>query len=246
MRIEDLIARRTDLSTFLVHLTRTAGGQTAKQRLINIITTARIEARSPFGPAVPRLQAAEQPTESQNAVCFTETPLEHVHILTNPIDHRAYNFQGYGIAITKKRGRRRGINPVWYMDITPGHDWLTTPLEQMIDAAIATGDYAAQPVSKLTPFIEQMGSGAHAYGPGGYRKEFWWEREWRHQGNVSIAGRPIIICPVADMAEIRGALEALDPLDQMIDDPSFIDSQWSLEQIIGKLAGMTLDEIGPF
>lgn len=131
---------------------------------------------------------------------------------------------------------------MWYLDITPGHNWLTVPLETMMDTAIATGNYAAQPLARLTPFIEQMGSGRRAAGDGGYKKEFWWEREWRHQGNYNIAGRPIILCPVADWAEIRTALQAAPAINE----PSFIDTDWSLEQIIGKLAGFLLDDLGAF
>jgi hypothetical protein len=246
MPIEELLARRTDLSTFLVHLTKDGGGQTAKQKLISMITSARIEARSPFGPAVPRLTAAGQPTDSQRCVCFTETPLEHVHILTSEIADRAFHFLPYGVAISKKQGRRAGVNPVWYMDITPGHPWLTQPLEQMIDAAIAAGPFADNPLARLTPYIEQMGTGPLAAGAGGYKKEFWWEREWRHQGDYSLAGRPIILCPAADIAEVRAALNAVPEHQRMIDDPSFVDPRWSLEQIIGKLAGFVMGDLGAF
>lgn len=55
MDIQRLLARRTDLSTFLVHLTRDGPGETAKQRLISILTSHTIEARSPFGHAVSKL-----------------------------------------------------------------------------------------------------------------------------------------------------------------------------------------------
>ncbi len=175
MNIERLLARRTDLSTFLVHLTRADGGETAKQRLISILTSHVLEARSPFGPAVQRLKNANQPTDSQNCVCFTETPLEHVHILTSAIEDRSYRFAPYGIAISKKQARKRGVNPVWYLDITPGHPWLTVPLGKMIDDAVATRDFAGRPIARLTPFIEQMGKGWRAGGDGGYKKEFWWE-----------------------------------------------------------------------
>ncbi len=244
MKIEQLLARRTDLSTFLVHLTRAGEEESAKDRLISIVKAHTIEARSPYGPAVPRLDKAGQPTESQKCVCFTETPLEHVHILTSQIEDRSFHFEPYGIAISKKQGRKRGVNPVWYLDITPGHNWLTQPLEQMIDQAIADGNYADHPLARLTPFIEQMGSGAKEFGDGGYKKEFWWEREWRHQGDVTIAGRPIILCPAKDIQDVRAAIEQDE--QGWIDDPSFIDPNWSLEQIIGKLAGFTMDDLGAF
>jgi len=244
MQVERLLARRTDLSTFLVHLTRSSGGESAKDRLKNIVRTHVIEARSPYGPAVPRIQKAGQNADSQKCVCFTETPLEHVHILTSEIDDRDFRFEPYGIAISKKQGRKRGVNPVWYLDITPGHNWLTQPLEQMIDTVIAAGQFKDNPLARLTPFIEQMGRGQHAHGETGYKKEFWWEREWRYQGDFDISGRPIILCPAADQPEIKAVLEEQDA--NAIDDPSFIDPQWSLEQIIGKLAGFTMDDLGAF
>jgi hypothetical protein len=55
MKITDVLARRTDLSTFLVHLTRDANGRTARQNLDSIIQDNLIEARSPFGAAVQTL-----------------------------------------------------------------------------------------------------------------------------------------------------------------------------------------------
>lgn len=55
MKLKDILARRTDLSTFLVHLTRHAAGRTAKERLENIILSGSITAASPFGHAVRKM-----------------------------------------------------------------------------------------------------------------------------------------------------------------------------------------------
>ena len=93
---------------------------------------------------------------------------------------------------------------------------------------------------RTLPFTEQMGTWPSL----GTQKEFWWEREWRHQGDFDISGRPIILCPAADQLEIRAVLE--EQGTKAIDEPSFIDPQWSLEQIIGKLAGFTMDDLGAF
>lgn len=49
---------------------------------------------------LPRLERANLPTESQNCVCFTETPLEHVSLLLGKIGDRNCEFKPYGIAIT--------------------------------------------------------------------------------------------------------------------------------------------------
>lgn len=242
MRIEELLARRTDLSTFLVHLTRSFGGVSAKKRLKKILADDLIKATSPFGHAVSLLKSGDHDTDSQKCVCFTETPLEHVGSLLGDIEDRTCEFEPYGIAITKRQGRKRGVNPVWYIDITPGHDWLTNPLNELVQAAIDDDDteFADSPIAKLTPFIEQMGRGAGAMG-GGYRKEFWWEREWRHVGDFSLPGRAIVLCPEDEREEFRAILNA----DECTLKAKLIDPRWGLEQIIARLAGFDDSDVGP-
>lgn len=236
MEITEVLARRTDLSTFLVHLTRdTSPTISAKRNLISIIRQGRIEARSPFGMAVRALDAAHQAKDSQRCVCFTETPLQHVKLLTEAIENRVLRFQPYGIAITRKLGRELGANPVWYLDITPGHDWLTTPVNEFVDEAIAADEFEDR-IAKLTPFIEQMGTGE------GYRKEFWWEREWRHRGNFNLPPWYTVLCPQDDVAEIKGVVEELNSEPSV----SYVDPGWSLEMIIGRLAGVPFSKLGPF
>jgi len=110
-------------------------------------------------------------------------------MMCSQINNRRIQFNGYGIAFTKTFARRRGANPVWYLDITPGHDWLTGPIQELRDQAVQAATppggaveaelLAAAPILRLTPFIEQMGptrDGGH--------KEFWWEREWRRVGDL--------------------------------------------------------------
>ena len=162
MDIQKLLARRSDLGTFLVHLTREyPDGTPAKENLKSILDGTVLEARNPYGAAKSRLSQlkAETPVnlDTQKVVCFTETPLEHVHLLTDEIEGRRFKFGPYGVAITKRAARIRDVNPVWYLDITPGHDWLTRPLESIIDAEIRAGAFSASDIAKLTPFIEQMG-----------------------------------------------------------------------------------------
>lgn len=235
--IGELVARRTDLSTFLVHLTRDLEGAPARQNLEAIIRARAIEARSPMGSAVARLRARsrEDLLPTQKVVSFTETPLEHTNLLVEDIANRDYRFRPYGIALPKKLGRSLGINPVWYLDITPGHDWLTVPLDSLVDAAIDAGNWAASDVAKLAPFIEQMGTG---FGVGGsYTKEFWWEREWRVRGNLSLPQRFIGLCPAAEILE----LEAVAIQEGF--STRFIDPAWGLEEIIASLAGYDRDAI---
>ena len=159
-------------------------------------------------------------------------PLEHLYLLTQNIDGRQFSFQPYGVTLTKRTARVRGANPVWYVDITPGHDWLTAPLNNLIADAVATGHFEDSDIAKLTPFIEQMGTQQ-----GNYRKEFWWEGEWRHRGHFYLPARFIGICPTADIAELRGA--ALAAGRNVV----WIDPAWGLEEIIGHLAGFAPDDV---
>ena len=169
MKIEELLSKRSDLSTFLVHLTRSQDGQSAKERLKAIIGDRRVELGTSMGQAVSTLKAKQVSTDSQKCVCFTETPLENVKFMLGAIEGRQCQFEPYGVAITKRHGRKNGVNPIWYVDITPGHDWLTNPLNKLVEEALQSQvPFEDCPISKITPFIEQMGSGAGAAG-GGYR-----------------------------------------------------------------------------
>jgi hypothetical protein len=242
--LADIVSRRTDLGTFVVHITRVYKGRSAKRNMEAILSGRKIVARSPFGSAVKALQSAirngkasDADLDSQKAVCFTETPLEHLHLMLAQIEdiRRACQFAPYGIAMTKKVARARGCNPIWYIDITPGHKWLTNPLNNLIAEAIAGSNFADSDIAKLTPFVEQMGSAG-----GLYRKEFWWEREWRHRGDFALPGRVILIAPEEehnDFAEMA---------DEHTIEASFIDPKWGLEAIIARLAGFDPDEVGPF
>ena len=241
MKIESLLARRTDLSTFLVHLTRTTESTSAKERLKAILSERELKAVSPFGPAVSRLREAKLSTKSQNCVCFTETPLEYVALLTEDIEDRQCTFESYGIGITKKQARRLGVNPIWYLDITPGHDWLTRPVNELIDDALKTGEFDGTPIASLAPFIEQMGSGGSATGPNGYRKEFWWEREWRCAGRVRLPDSFLVLCPEEEIGEFKKVVDDIDVRLHV----GFLDPRWSLEQIIARLAGFNDADVGP-
>lgn len=139
--IESLLHRRTDLSTFVVHFTRdTTTGEvtTAYDNLMNILWFGKLEARTIYGMAKDLAERIPEVAETQRSVCFTETPLEHAWMMCADIEGRGIKFSGYGVAFTKTFARRRGANPVWYLDITPsGHDWLTNPINRMVKEAEA-------------------------------------------------------------------------------------------------------------
>lgn len=241
MKIEDLLSKRSDLSTFLVHLTRTHDGVSAKERLEEILKNQRLELGAPMGQAVKALNDKKMSADSQRCVCFTETPLENVKFMLGAIEGRQCQFEPYGVAITKRQGREKGINPIWYVDITPGHDWLTKPLNELIDPALASPTpFQDSPVAKIAPFVEQMGTGAKPSG-GGYRKEFWWEREWRSTSPINLGWRFLVLCPDDEFDHFKSIVDGLDVALKL----KFVDPRWSLEQIIASLAGFPPNEISP-
>lgn len=225
IEIDRLLNRRSDLSTFVVHLTRegTGGAPSARENLVAILTAGAIEARTPMGwtgTGARRLPAAA--LDAMKVVCFSETPLEHVYSLFQDIRGRSVKLSSYGLAFTRDTARSRGINPVWYVDMTPGRTWALPPAldELRHEAVAAVAGFETHPASKILPFIEAMGTW-----PGG-RKEFSWEREWRHLGNFEFRWSDValVLCPEDEI----DAFEGLGPYNA-------VDPSWSLERMIATI-----------
>jgi hypothetical protein len=247
-KIEDLLQRRTDLSTFLIHLTRDTDGASARSNLLSILRTRKVDAVNDPGMAREYASHLKGGPSTQHVVCFTETPLEHAWMMTRNIEGRRRSFAPYGVVFTKTTSRRRGCNPV---DITPNHDWLTQPVKELVrravddskrsDGSIDPTLLQSQPVFRLTPFIEQMGN------PSGKRKEFWWEREWRHAGDFGFSPRSVVavFAPQAEHSGLASEIAALDGRWSRREVP-LLDPEWGLERMIAGLARIDEDDIGPW
>jgi hypothetical protein len=258
-KIEQLLHRRTDLSTFLVHLTRSDGDVPAREQLMDILIELRLRAGEPRGMASELSKSHQDVYESQRVVCFTETPLEHAWMMCEQIDGRQVKLEPYGIAVTKTWGRRNGVNPVMYIDITRGHDWLTKPIEELVKAAVAGHSVRQQwdgtwarttladsPILKITPFFEQMGK------PGDIQKEFWWEREWRHVGDLTFRSPNLVVVFVPEDEHTTfisdGIARAHSQGYSVEHFPNLrlVDPRWGLERIVASLAAVAPGDIGPF
>jgi abortive phage resistance protein AbiGi (putative antitoxin) len=258
-RIVDLLYRRSDLSTFLLHFT------TSRENLLSILLERRVEARNAYGML--SRQAAVNPAlaDTQRCVCLTEAPLEHAWMMCHEIEGRTHTFAPYGVAFPKVWARREGANPVWYVDITPTHDWLMNPLNEL--ATIAESDQAttvvkdglgraiqplqfqatafeASQVAQIAPFIEQMGTGAGSTYR--YHKEFWWEREWRKVGDLWFRWTSVVAAfvPEDEHTDFTRELEARHHVSG--DLPPLLDPRWGLERMIAALRGLPATEVGPF
>ena len=231
MKIKQLLNRRSDLGSFVVHLTREYEGALPKDNLINILKCNKIEARTMLGAAVSFLTSKTVSLDSQKCVCFSEVPLEHLYTLFESIEERQINFAEYGIMLTKKIARNSGVNPVWYTDITPGHDWLIEKITNLMNKSFDStiNNFNDSDLASILPFIETMGSSGPLMKY--YKKEFWWEREWRYNGDFTLPIHFIGLCPEMEIKEF----ESLTKTDYRV--IRFIDPKWSLEKIIAILAG---------
>jgi hypothetical protein len=245
--IQEILHRRTDLSTFLVHLTRGHDGVSAKKRLEDIDEDRELIAGSPMGWADKQDDRNNETRRSQRVVCFSETPLEHSWALAAEIDGRQVPLEGYGVALPKYRARQLGVNPVWYVEMTPGRDWkIADSLNKPRDEAIATGDFLHQPAARLFPFVEPMGVWPDR------TREFWWEREWRHVGTLNFRqSGASFLCPEEEIEDFvprrtrpNGTPEPHANWNRR--KREFVDSKWGLERIIAHLAGMSRKDVTPF
>ena len=243
LSIEEVLQRRTDLSTFVVHLTRDTEQGSAAANLRSIIEQRRLLAGAPRGWASwEGFELGQDVLESQRVVCFTETPLQHVHGLFADVRGRSVHFKPYGVAFPKVIARWMAVNPVWYVDLSraPG-EWRDWPIKDALNQLVrdANGQFGESPISRLAPFIEGMGSWPD--GNGGQRvREFSWEREWRHVGTLDLAqwwSKALWLCP-------EGEFDRFAPL--LGDGAHVIDPSWGLERMLGHLLGMAATEMTPF
>ena len=70
-----------------------------------------------------------------------------------------------------------------------------------------------------------------------YRKEFWWEREWRRCGDFILPERVLCLCPEHRMEELRAVAR------QSARTVVCVDPNWSLEEIIARLAGFDASDV---
>lgn len=124
--IREVLNRRSDLTTFLVHLTREhTAGVSAAASLESIVRERKLRAASPLGWAKTEDETKDPRRQTQRVVCFRETPLEHTYSLFADIAGRDVHLQPYGLALTKILARIMGVHPVWYVDMTTrgGREW---------------------------------------------------------------------------------------------------------------------------
>ena len=148
---------------------------------------------------------------------------------------RTYRFKPYGVALTKMVARLVGINPVWYVDVTTGAPLrIRTALNTLVTRACSDGFF--DEVKDMFPAIEPMFTRTDSLGNVTSRNEWWWEREWRHVGDLDLASiwtKLLWLCPEAEIDDLEALVRAAGGDSG---EPVYcIDPNWSLERIIGHL-----------
>jgi len=227
LSINQVLAKRKDLSPCIVHLTRDTNGRSARDVLISIIDEWKLRAINPMGRAARRTELSRLLKENQKVVCFTEVPWEYLSLLVVPIKGRQINFGPYGIAVTRAWARENGVNPIWYLDQTRGHNWLTTPFDKILRKALKKPEeFDEHPVAELAPFIDVMGTGTNTSSNQPYAREFWWEREWRHVKDLILPHELVVLCPESERRKFKKIVA-----DHHYGRCPIIDPTWSGEKI---------------
>ena len=230
--IQDVLHFRSDISPFLVHLTRTIRNvRTAKEALEQIIEHKRLESgdepisAAQYGTWTSRMNQ-EDIKRFFSAICFTETPLNEIHCLLE-ITNRQVNLSPYGLVFIKDKLRAKGVNPVLYINNeTEDKDDIFRALCTLMES---------DPVSaeKLLPLFSVFGNGIlapWARNPRRNNVDFLWEREWRYPscyGPLTFNSEDIFIgiCPH----------EEINHFEERFPEIKFIDPRRNIKWYASKL-----------
>lgn len=221
-KIEDILLFRSDISPFLVHLTRSNSNQEAKEILGNIINERKLVAGDSEVSDAKFAITEEKRQKIRSlfkAICFTETPLNEVHCLLK-IKYRKINLEPYGLVFVKDNLRNKGVSPVLYFN-----NYAQGNKDNVFQTLCSLGldkkykDIAA----KILPLVAVFGY--HINNPSGnYKSEkqidFLWEREWRYpgiEGDLEFTENDIFIglCPDDEIEDFESKFESVEFIDPM-------------------------------
>lgn len=216
--IDDILNFRSDISPFLVHLTRNIeGGATAKDALRTIVETkelicGKFLSDAKFGMSMRGITLEEQ-KRLFGAICFTETPLNEVHCLFE-IAYRDIELKQYGLVFVKDRLASRGVAPVLYINNEEGDK------DPVFQALCSLKNDHIEQAQLLLPLIAVFGKKIQA--PGATRSEgsvnFTWEREWRYpsiKGPFGFSAEDVFVglCPDGEKDQFEGLFQHVRFID---------------------------------
>lgn len=231
--IDDILHFRSDISPFLVHLTRPGlhveprdEGRTAGENLKRILKDGAVQpgvfadqvSDARFGYYT-RDMDEDDKRRFFGAVCFTETPLNEVHCLLE-IRGRSIDLSPYGLLFLKDSLAEAGVSPVFYMNNKARQaDPVIRGLCRLIDRDPDTAE-------AVLPLIAVFGMQVTARGAEERDAEidFRWEREWRYPascGPLRFDDNMVFVglCPHDEIDEFEAlapeGVEFIDPRRNM-------------------------------
>ncbi|MCD6401292.1 MAG: hypothetical protein J7L73_05115 [Anaerolineales bacterium] len=233
-----MIDKRSDLSRYLVHLTRDYNSKSACDNLINILKTKRIEARNYhclFSPKIRTMTISGKLKSSFKTVCFTETPLNQIKNLVSDIPKRNIKLQPYGIVFWRDQLLDKGANPAIYLNAkgTGLRDHLIKQFDtqfkdiKTLRKLKRKDDYYYEIIQYFS-LINVIND----------KYDFSWEREWRFHGDLKFNYRNMVAIVCEDPEEFESLCEGKLQTKAMnfIKRTPLISPEWNYEQVIEELS----------
>jgi hypothetical protein len=229
---------RSDISKFLVHLTRNCNGVDARTNLINILKSKILEARNHhclFSPKIRRMQFTPKLKNSFKTVCFTETPLDQIHKLAIEDFPRQIKLRPYGLVFWRDEMIDKGANPAIYLngDGTSLRNYLINEFDQHFKGVTA--------LHRLKEKEEYYRAIIHYYSLVNLisgKHDFSWEREWRHSGDFKFKYINIVAIIVEDPeCFLKDCSAELSKKNMsFISRLPIISASWSYEDVVEEMA----------
>jgi len=222
--INDILQFRTDISSFLVHLTRKQNGNNAKDILMTIIREMKLRqsgkkiSDARFGIDDNEISVQER-KDFFSAICFSETPLTETHSLLD-IEGRQVKLEPYGLVFLKEQLAQKNVSPVFYVNNKANDK------EKVLEALLALREKHPLQAKLILPLIAIFGqkvTAPNAKVKQNGKVDFSWEREWRYphiQGDLDFDNKDVFIglCPdneISDFESVFQPITFVDPKKDM-------------------------------
>jgi hypothetical protein len=213
--LDEFLDEKKDYSPFLVHLTKDDEFP-AKVVLDAILSEKKLKAFNHFCLFSPNLRKQNAALQDKfRAVCFTETPIEQIHVLLTELGGRNFKPKPYGLVFKKEYIRENKGNPVFYVTKK-----IANPLWPLY-WPICEED-VAQPSDELCKLLALVTVCEK-------RNDWHWEREWRIIGDFGFKLEDIYcgFCPEED----------IEYFERKYSPVKFISPNWSRNKILAKGVG---------
>lgn len=230
---------RSDLSPFLIHLTRKTDSGVALENLASMLGDQRIKAQSVqnlFMHEPRRLGFSDLLTKKFRSVSFTEIPLEQIRVVTDPSIARDVKLEPCGLVFASDFVRRQGAGRVNYVDARSDagvRDMMLADFRKAFRTIKFYRDFARKHHDADARIANYVRTDTVTV-----KRDFQWEREWRLVGDLTFQFTDLIaiICPQPDRLR-RIAKKSMNSTDlAMLDATLHIDADWTLSDMVQEMS----------